>query len=340
MVVAPPISAVTMERDPWIAMSLAIYLQALSIPIALALPETLGVQRDDDLGSTPTNSNEENSDSVSLSATFSSGKGSPLSRMQSSLSSLLSDSAFLFHDWRIVFFMFLLSMIMAINGLDSVLLQYISQRYNWTLARSTYIYSLQACIAIIGLLILIPLLSTYLLEKMSFSASRKNLLISRISLALLAFGSILQGVAPNISVLFAGLTICILGTGVGASTRALITSYVMQDEVARLYSAIATAETVGMMASGPLVASLFSIGLGRGGGIWLGLPFVVVGVVLGFAAVGMCMLRFERNKEGEHRREEDGPPNDLVGTWEEDIRVGGLINGLLRVEDVLDVHRS
>ena len=43
--VGPPIAAAIMKKDPWIAFTLGLILQAVAIPISLFIPETLGAKK-------------------------------------------------------------------------------------------------------------------------------------------------------------------------------------------------------------------------------------------------------------------------------------------------------
>ena len=77
--------------------------------------------------------------------------------------------------------------------------------------------------------------------------------------------------------------------------RALTTTYVHKDEVAKLYTVLAVTETIGLSMGGPVAAWLFKAGMARrrGTGIWLGLPWLVLGLCLSLGAIGTWVLRLQ-----------------------------------------------
>jgi MFS family permease len=134
-------------------------------------------------------------------------------------------------------------------------------------------------------------------------------LFVRIGLFVLSTGTIVQGLAPNIALLIVGLMICNCGAGTGASMRALMTSYVLPNEVGKLYTFLGIIETLGLMASGPAIADLFTVGLKASdegkGDILLGLPWLVIGGIILLMAIAFVCLNFG-DKAGEERDAGEG----------------------------------
>jgi hypothetical protein len=191
---------------------------------------------------------------------------------------------------------------MTLSSLDGNLLQYISKRYNWTMARATYIFSTQAGASMVVLLVILPVASSFMLKKLKWTAARKDILIFRVGLTLLAVGLIISGIAPSVPVLVVGIVVQTLGSGNGAASRALLTSYVQPNEVARLYTSLGIIETLGVMVAGPVVAGLYNVGLravedGKGA-LLLGLPWFCVGCAIFAIAVATWCLNFRDKKEG------------------------------------------
>ena len=306
-----------MEISPWIPLSLGLALQAVAIPVTMALPETLGFRKPaDPTPPTPKrfSVNDEKAEAERpMTATEPSmplSKGSFSDTVRSLLASFIVNSAFLFRDWRILFFGATYPVRMLVSPLGSLLLQYVSKRYQWTLARVTYISSFEAGMSMIALLFLFPSFSTYLLKKKGLNVSRKDLILARIGVSATAMGVMLTGFAPTVFILFIGMGISSLGSGAGSATRALLTSYVQPNEVARLYTALSIVETLGLTAGGPVVAGLFKIGMenvksGKYGDAWLGLPYVLVGILLSIVAVLMWMLRLADSPREKMEEEED-----------------------------------
>ncbi|MCJ1400764.1 hypothetical protein MMC11_003972 [Xylographa trunciseda] len=299
--VAPPLAARLMEISPWIPLSLGLVLQAVAIPVTMALPETLGFRKPiDPTPPTPkrfsTNDEKTERPMTATEPSMRLSHGSFSDTARSVLASFMVNSAFLFKDWRILFFGVTYPIRMLASPLGSLLLQYVSKRYQWTLARVTYISSFEAGVSMIALLFLFPSLSSYLLKKKGLNVSRKDLMLARIGVTATAVGIMLTGFAPTIFILFVGMGISSLGSGAGSATRALLTSYVQQNEVARLYTALSIVETLGLTAGGPVVAGLFKMGMenvksGKYGDAWLGLPYFLVGILLSLVAALMWMLR-------------------------------------------------
>jgi len=299
-----------MEISPWIPYSLGLGLQAFAIPITIALPETLGFQKPAD-PTPPTPKPFSKADETEAERPLTASeplmhleKGNCMQTTKSLLASLIANSAFLFKDWRIVFFMCTYPIRMLLSPLDGLILQYVSKRFHWTFARVTYISSFQAGLSMLALLFLFPWVSTYLLKKKGLNVARKDLFLARVGMSAIVAGVLVTGFAPTIFVLFVGVGISAFGSGAGSATRALMTSWVQQNEVARLYTALSIVETLGLIAGGPVVAGLFKAAMDMvkahdGGNMWLGIPFFIVGGLLGVICALMWMINFADKKENE-----------------------------------------
>lgn len=295
--ISPPLSGYLMERDPWIPLALGLGLQLLAIPITLMIPETLGLRKEDDASSDsdrmPGDISTLNSPSMDLQ------KHSVFHVARTLLISFVNDSAPLFKDWRVLFFIAIYPFRVACSSLDNFLIQYVPKRYHWTFAQTNYIWSIQSGASMVTLIVILPALASYLLNKKSYSATKKDLFIMRISFTCFALGYLLEGLAPNIYILIFAAVLANLGSGLGACMRALLTSFIPKDQVARLYTALAIVETLGMMVSGPIVAGLFNAGMERGSGVWQGLPWLVLGSVL--VALSTLTWALRLSGEGEEK---------------------------------------
>ena len=305
-----------MAKNPWLPFTIGIFLQAIAIPVTFAMPETLGARKVNKDGHIELDADVEplhlgEKDGVSSRRTLNLKQPGTIFRaLKSVFMSLATNSAFLLSTWRIPFFLSIYPFRMLMSALDSLLLQYISKRYEWPFSAATNIYSVLAGASMLVLLFLLPWFSSFLQTKRGYSTSRKDVLLTRLGLTAFAAGLLVTGLAPSIGVLVSGLVIGALGSGVGSAMRALLTSWVKPNEVARLYSALSIVETAGMTVGGPICAGLFGIGMnwakGRGSQMWLGLPWMVVGLLSCILVVLIWVVRFgdKRAGVGEDKEEE------------------------------------
>ena len=310
-VLAPPLASVLMERNHWIPVTLSIGIQAMTVPLSLALPETLQTAEQDrttaddaSANAIHTNDLEPSSPKISSPSIYSERgfAGVLRQRLKTLLVTVHANATFLTKDWHIPFFMGVFFFFMWINGLDILLIQYISKRYFLTLARGSLLYSLQAAVYMFTLLLILPALSTFLVKRKAYTGTAKDILLSRWSLSVLALGCLLVGLAPTVPTLIIGQFIAAFGIGALAMIRSLMTPYVQQNEVGKLYAVTSVMETAGVMIGFPVTAGLFEVGLkrGEGQGVWLGLPFMVIAGILAVVAALMWVLRLEGTEE-KHR---------------------------------------
>jgi len=179
-------------------------------------------------------------------------------------------------------------------ALDDLVQRYVSDRYGWTLADATLLYSIQAVSTTLMLLVILPFMSDQIDRWYSLSVLQRNVVLTRTSLVILAFAYLAIGLAPNIPTMIIGLFVETLATGLPSAMRALAAALVAHEDKGRVYSVLAVAETLSAIVAYPVTAQLFNIGLAKGGGAWLGLPYDVIALGAAMAFGVMCLLRFER----------------------------------------------
>ena len=206
----------------------------------------------------------------------------------------LAELGIIWSDYRILFIALLYPFQAMADALDELLQRYVSLRYHWPLANATLLYSLQACVATLILFLALPAIASWLHDSFGLNAIRKNVLIARVSLALLALGYTVSGLAPTIAVLLVGLLVQTLGCGFRSTLRPLVGALVRQEDNGRVFSGMAICETISVMALYPISAALFNRGIALGGAIYLGLPFYASGAAITAMLVIMCFVRFER----------------------------------------------
>jgi MFS-type transporter involved in bile tolerance (Atg22 family) len=141
-------------------------------------------------------------------------------------------------------------------------------------------------------LVIFPLLSSMLMsEKFPFhyTARDKDLSLARFSSIVLVCGSLLAA-GPAIDVVISGFLLSTCGSGFSAFCRSLVTTFVDQRHIARLYTLLNIVDSIGAVLAGPLMAWAFIVGI-RLKGNWLGLPYIVLAVCGAMAAVAIYCAR-------------------------------------------------
>ncbi|KAF5650052.1 major facilitator superfamily transporter [Fusarium sp. NRRL 52700] len=189
-----------------------------------------------------------------------------------------------------------------------LILQYMSVRFAWPLAKvrtlqgqesskylrnslprllmlyiqTALLLSIQAAGQILLFAVVLPQINVWLISRMKTS-SAANLALTRVSIIILAVGSICMGLAtavPAFIIAFFGYT---LGNGFSSALRSLLTTMVHPDHLSLLFTAIAVFEGISTIGASPLLGLSFSIGLDIGG-MAVSLPFFVASVLYTLAA--------------------------------------------------------
>lgn len=102
--------------------------------------------------------------------------------------------------------------------------------------------------------------------------------MARASVVIFAIGSMLVGLAEIRLLAWAGIILMACGAGFAVLARSIISSLVAKERAGLLYSIISVIESIGSIAAGPLLSSLFNLGLNLGG-VRIGLPFMTAAVL-------------------------------------------------------------
>ncbi len=288
-IVGPVICASLMKMSIWAPIWLGVALQAFSVLGSLAMPETLDTAVKDG-GDSATSSADHNNETAQNDSSL---KNSPDMSIVDEVLTSLSRLVQIFSDWRMLFLAAVYPVRMMSSALTDLLPRYISYRYHWSLANATYLYSLQATGAATCLFALLPVVSDFLGKRFELSAVQKSVVLARVSFGFSALSLLLQGVAPSIPVLICALVIGTLGSGLPAVLRALAGSLIGQKDNGKVFTGLAVAETISQMLAYPAIAGLYNVGIGKGGGAWLGMPFDITGLILICTTMVMCFSRFE-----------------------------------------------
>jgi len=130
----------------------------------------------------------------------------------------------------------------------------------------------------------LPLVGNLLLTKFKLLPTAKDLLLARLSLVFMTIGAVVIGLAGDLVLLVVGTVLLSVGGGYSLLTRSLLTSLIDKQHAGTLYTAIGVIENIGQLVAGPLVSSIFGVGL-VWGDQWVGLPYLVVGASYLFSFV-------------------------------------------------------
>ncbi|KAK0625822.1 major facilitator superfamily domain-containing protein [Immersiella caudata] len=282
--VGPVLSSFLMQRaSPWVPLLLTAAIALLGLGIIAFIPETLAPPKADDdeqdSEEPPVNTNG------SISSTISNHIRSSLSR--------LAKSASMLKTWSLILILstFMIQDIELV-ATSQFFVQYVSKRFDWSLAEAGYLLSIRGTINIILLLVILPGLSRLLVSSttpLQLSPARRDLVLAQVSAIFLAVGAFLLA-GPSVSLVIAGLALNTLGSGLSSLCRSLATTYVDAQHTTSLYSLISIADVIGSLYAGPSLAWLFHTGM-RLGGLWLGLPYVGLASLLALAAMALAFVR-------------------------------------------------
>ncbi|KAB8238573.1 major facilitator superfamily domain-containing protein [Aspergillus alliaceus] len=169
------------------------------------------------------------------------------------------------------------------------LVQYVSKRFNWSLAKANYLISFRALTNLLLFLFVLPTITKILSTQHSMSPPKIDLWISRISSLFGILGPVLLGLAPTPALMVLSLIPFTLSLGYPHAIQSYGTSLVGPVNVAPFYSFLAMGRIAGTLVASPLLAGAFNLGL-RVGGVALGLPFYVAAGLFGVGAWGAWRL--------------------------------------------------
>ncbi|KAI5814503.1 major facilitator superfamily domain-containing protein [Pyronema omphalodes] len=308
--IAPPVSAWLMSMCLYYPLLCSLALLVFAILVACALPETRGLGYEaSGAGIAGIAAVKPATETEPL---LSDGPGIYPKRRRPAARKHHGILSFLKHDINVT--LLVMSFLMYTMGRQTMMLliQYVSKRYNWTLAMAGELLSVRAAFNLILLLVILPILSSLAMTKFNLTVSQRDLWISRISVFLVTLGFFGLGLSPTPPLMILSLVLYTLGSGFGAANRSLATTMVHPDHVGKLYTAIAVFDTIGALIAGPTMGYAFKWGLKKGPA-WMGMPFVILGIAfVGVSAVmGVVRVRgleetIVREEESEGAGEEDG----------------------------------
>ncbi|KAL2794981.1 major facilitator superfamily domain-containing protein [Aspergillus keveii] len=304
-------SSYLMVLNPWIPMLIGWSVVIVGVFMALLLPETKNAVIQDSYEKPPemeldrlsfangesrrssekpnTNLLNDPDEDLQEGMTF------PITRKRSSLASLwvtlrsyLTPYAFIFRSKQVLLLLTAFLVYRLSRGSSWFLVQYISARYNWTIAQANLLMSFKPALTIPLFLVIIPLISKRMMPRMK--SNQKDLRLARVSLIFLAVGTLGIGLSPNVGMLIPSLIIQTCGSGFVYLTRSLITTLVDRDETARLFTVIEVLQAIGNVIASLSITTVFQVGLELGGP-WVGLAWMMTSTA--FCCVGIAIWAFK-----------------------------------------------
>lgn len=292
MFIGPPISAALMDYNPWYAMLGGLLIMVLPVPLSFLLPETLHYR--------PHPPDAQASEQASEHPLW--------KRVGLAVYHVMYDSAsFLKNDLRLCFLVSTFCLhLLIVAGVREILLQYASMQFNISLARSTVLLAVRAGINVFNMLFLLPALSNWLNRRPAFAAhpAAADLILGRTSAICTAAGFLILGISGNLPWFIVGMLVNTMGWGLMVYVRSLALSLIDGHVAARLFSLMGLMDTAGYMLGGPALASLFEIGVDRGGW-WTGLPFFLCALFTAFIGVGLAGMALGSWKDANERDNEE-----------------------------------
>ncbi|RMY98905.1 hypothetical protein D0864_04220 [Hortaea werneckii] len=260
-IIGPPLGSILMANNVWTPLLLGLISTGLSTLVVVLVPETLPIKDQ------PVSSNS------SVPDLLKSWNG-PLETIRVWTNHCRKTLQSVLCDTKVAFL--ILAFFVADFGRQSLslLLQYVSERYNWPIADASYLLSFRAGAQMVHFLFVLPAIDSWLLHRAWWPAKVKDLWLAKISICLLTMSFVAFAFAPRVWVIALGLSLYTLGTGFNTFARSLVSVLVEPTMIGTLYTMISVMDTLGSLSAGPLVAEAFKWGMHLGG-IWHGLPYML-----------------------------------------------------------------
>jgi hypothetical protein len=131
-----------------------------------------------------------------------SGSTGRLNRVISQAKVELQDYLKLFRSSRNVALCLLTFLVTSLSDNNlNVLLQYVSNRYGWTISQAAYLFSLKAAVNVLLYAVIVPVSLAYLVSHWGFTSVHANFWAQKASIVLLCLGSLAIGLSFNIRLL-------------------------------------------------------------------------------------------------------------------------------------------
>ncbi|KAI9826783.1 MAG: hypothetical protein M1819_007254 [Sarea resinae] len=204
-IVAPPLSSVLMSRNIWAPLLLGAFIQALSILVPACMPETLHITARETGHPSRQEPAFQLADDDEMDGRFEeTDSKTKAGDYGSRIEALKGATSFLFQDRKIS--VLVLSLVVVRVGKQAVelLLQYVSKRYDWSLAKAAFLLSIRASVELVLLVAVLPIFGSFLLTRHGMAADVKDLLTIRVSNFFAIVGCVVIALAPAPGLMIVG----------------------------------------------------------------------------------------------------------------------------------------
>ncbi|KAJ5284869.1 hypothetical protein N7524_000175 [Penicillium chrysogenum] len=217
-------------------------------------------------------------------------KQAVLQELSRQIREFAQSTRFIWADSNICLMVFVMFVTVMSRQCTNLLLQYVSKKFNWSISRASLLISLRGIFGLVTYLVIMPILGFLAAKHLNIHGKHSDHFLSKGSGVLSVIGFAIISIAPTPAILIGGQVISSIGSAFMITTRSMATSLVQPDHAGTLYSAIAIAQGVGTLLSGPLFANLFRLGMHLGTA-WMGLPFFQASLFFVVAVTAVWHIR-------------------------------------------------
>lgn len=158
-------------------------------------------------------------------------------------------------------------------------LQYSNAKFSLPYARGNVLFSLFQGAQGVLVLVLLPTIRRTIAEPRGWTAWARDWRYAIVSIAMMASGLMVIGLAPTLTIEITGLLFVALGSCTTGLLMSLLGGAVQPNQVSTFYSAALTLSIVTRSVTGPVLSMILVKGMELGRN-WLGLPFIVMAILM------------------------------------------------------------
>ncbi|RFU77575.1 hypothetical protein TARUN_4657 [Trichoderma arundinaceum] len=127
----------------------------------------------------------------------------------------------------------------AVTSQYGIVMRIMPIQFDWPLARAALLFSLNAGVTLITLLLILPAVSYALYRKTTTSPLQRDRILARASVVLFVFGSLFLMIVSKVSLVILGVVLSGLGSGVPTLCRTLLVAFVGEHRTGSVFGVIA-----------------------------------------------------------------------------------------------------